>query len=217
MQARRLSVDLINLWNRLHHLIDMPHEKARCAMYHNLRSGPPSKRNYRTPESHRFNHHYAKGLLPLNWVKETPRSTQKAQFLLHVHRPNILDLFIIDLRFNLLMEVAHRFLLVAVYRSSQHYGHFRPFCRLDGQMRSFLTNEPSQPYEEIASFLAGRAELTHFYAVMHHSHEIERKLLLCTSAFTTSHHRDRRCPIHIIAVMTTSLAPWSSIKGKMAV
>src|SRR5438874_7679781 len=52
---------------------------------------------------------------------------------------------------------------------------------------------------------------------MHHAHEIERKLLLCSSTFTNSHHRDRRRPIHIIAISIANLAPWSIIKGKMAV
>src|SRR2546421_11932303 len=102
-------------------------------------------------------------------------------------------------------------------RPRQHNGDFRPFCRLNGQMHPLYRSEPPQPDEEIAPFLAGRAKLTHVYAMMYHSHKIERKLLLSLCTLTNSHHRDRRRPIHIIAISTTTPTIWSLIKGKMAV
>src|SRR5947209_5051662 len=76
MQARRLPVDLIKPWNRLHHLIDILHKKACLAMHHNLGSGPPGKRDDRTAQSHGFNHHHAKWLLPFNRIEEPTSTTE---------------------------------------------------------------------------------------------------------------------------------------------
>src|SRR5213080_3583771 len=48
MQARCLSVDLLNFWDRLYHLIEILHEKACFAIRYNLGSGPLGKRDDRT-------------------------------------------------------------------------------------------------------------------------------------------------------------------------
>src|SRR5947209_1337854 len=77
MQARRLSIDLINSWYRLHHLSQIPHEKACFAIYHDLRSGSPCKRDDGAANGHCLNHHHPKGLLPLNRVEKATRSTEQ--------------------------------------------------------------------------------------------------------------------------------------------
>ncbi len=46
--------------------------------------------------------------LLFNGIEEPVRATEQIHFLPHIHRPNVLNLVIIDLRFNLLVKVRDR-------------------------------------------------------------------------------------------------------------
>ena len=50
MRSRYISIDLIDPWNRLYHLIEMVHEKARLPIHYNLRRSPASEGDDGTPQ-----------------------------------------------------------------------------------------------------------------------------------------------------------------------
>src|SRR5947209_774574 len=114
MCPRYISIDLIDPWDGLYHLIEMMHEKACLPIHYDLRCSPASEGDDGTSQRHCLKHRHAKGFLPLNRVEETSGSAQEASLLLQIHRPYILDLFIIELWLDHLVEVMHRFLPIAV-------------------------------------------------------------------------------------------------------
>src|SRR5881227_3175291 len=107
MHACYITINLINARNKAYHFCDIMYQEASFTMDNNFRSGSTRKRNDWTAESHSFNHHHTKRLLPLNRVEESAGTTEQANFLFHIDRANVFDLLIINLRLNDLMKVVY--------------------------------------------------------------------------------------------------------------
>src|SRR6266852_2910904 len=48
--------------------------EAGLTMHDKLMCGSSSKRNHRATQGHRFDHHHAKGLFPLDWIEKAARA-----------------------------------------------------------------------------------------------------------------------------------------------
>src|SRR5712692_19392 len=96
------------------------------------------RRNDRAARCHGFDHDHTKWLFPFNRIEETMSAAEQIHFLPHIHRANILNLFVIDLRFNLLVKVGYRGFLIPINRASQDKWYMCLLCYLDRQMGSLL-------------------------------------------------------------------------------
>src|ERR1700686_1470640 len=132
--ARCVAVDCVNRSNGVYHRIDIWYKEPGLPFYNELGRGSPVKRNDRATHRHCFDHHHAKWLFPLNRIEEGARATKKAGLLLYIHRTDIADLLIVDLRFDLLREVMQRFWQMAIHRSCQNKLYSCLFCGLYSQV-----------------------------------------------------------------------------------
>src|SRR5579872_1714824 len=137
------AVDCVDTRHRLYHFINILYQEASFPVYNKLWRGSSRKRNDWTTQGHCFDHHHAERLFPLNGIEESTRAAEKIDLLLQIRRANIANLRIIELRFDLLLEVTHRFRHIAVYRSRQNKSYSCLLCRLDSQVRAFIRNAPS--------------------------------------------------------------------------
>src|SRR5690242_10599808 len=86
------TVDRINERNGIYHFLPIANEEAALAGHDQFGSGSPRKRDDRAAHSHRLDHHNTEGLFPLDGVQESLRTTQQVNFLVMIHRADILYL-----------------------------------------------------------------------------------------------------------------------------
>src|SRR5215471_18768078 len=91
-------------------------------------------------------------------------------------------------------------------------------CCLDCQVCPFLWHETPQPYKVITLSSSCRLIVLHRYAMMHHAYKAKWERHMFTGALTNGHHREIRCPFHVIFVGIACAAAASiTIKGENAV
>src|SRR5690242_1057852 len=214
--AYHTPINLINPGHRLHHLINILHQKACLPIDDNLRGSSAREGDHRTAYSHSFNHHHAKWLLPLNRIEESPATTKQAEFLAGRGRADKTNLIVVDLGLNDLLKVVPGLRVLTLNSASHNQWHLSFFRGFNCQMRPLLLDETTKPAEIRGWRLFRQRKVSHRDTMMHRPYKVQRHRLLLAGTLADSDYRNVGSPHHKVLIGVTSPVAGGTIKREMA-